>query len=75
VLATIRGEMSDAEKESLMAPIRAQYDQQGAALYATARLWDDGVIDPLDTRRVIGLGLAAARHAPVEDTRFGVLRM
>ena len=56
-------------------PIREQFEAQGHPYYATARLWDDGVIDPADTRRVLALGLAAARNAPVEDTKFGVFRM
>jgi 3-methylcrotonyl-CoA carboxylase beta subunit len=56
-------------------PIREQYERQGHPYYATARLWDDGVIDPVDTRRVLALGLAAALDAPIEDTRFGVFRM
>ncbi len=56
-------------------PIRSQYEVQGHPYYATARLWDDGVIDPADTRMVLGLGLAAALNAPEEATRFGVFRM
>jgi len=83
VLATIRSEQlrhgaqewSEAQQAEFMAPIRTQYEQQGQPLYATARLWDDGIIDPLETRRVLGLALAAARHAPIRDTRYGVLRM
>jgi 3-methylcrotonyl-CoA carboxylase beta subunit len=58
-----------------MEPIRRQYEEQGHPYYASARLWDDGVIDPLDTRRVLGLALAAVRNAPVAETRFGVFRM
>jgi 3-methylcrotonyl-CoA carboxylase beta subunit len=64
-----------AEEEAFKAPIRAQYEKQGDAYYATARLWDDGIIDPADTRTVLGLGLAAAHNAPVAQTRFGVFRM
>ncbi|KAE8765573.1 carboxyl transferase domain-containing protein [Georgenia thermotolerans] len=83
VLATVRrdgieargGEWSAAEEEAFKAPIRAQYEEQGAAYYGTARLWDDGVIDPVDTRRVLGLGLAAAAHAPVPSPGYGVFRM
>jgi 3-methylcrotonyl-CoA carboxylase beta subunit len=56
-------------------PIREQYEKQGHPYYATARLWDDGVIDPADTRRVLGLALAATDNAPREETRFGVFRM
>jgi 3-methylcrotonyl-CoA carboxylase beta subunit len=66
---------STEEEAAFTAPIRAQYDRQGHPYYATARLWDDGVIDPADTRRVLALGLAAAHNAPVPETRFGVFRM
>jgi len=78
VLATVRrgaGGMSPEEEERFKAPIRAQYETQGHPYYATARLWDDGVIDPGDTRRVLGLALSAALNAPMEETRFGVFRM
>jgi 3-methylcrotonyl-CoA carboxylase beta subunit len=66
---------STEEDEAFKAPIRAQYERQGNPYYATARLWDDGVIDPIDTRRVLGLALSAALNAPIEPTRFGVFRM
>jgi 3-methylcrotonyl-CoA carboxylase beta subunit len=83
VLATVkrdgieakRGKWSKDEEESFKAPIREQYERQGHPYYATARLWDDGVIDPVETRRVLGLALAAAMNAPAEETRFGVFRM
>ncbi len=83
VLATVKrdgiehkgGSWSAEEEEAFKAPIRAQYEAQGHPYYASARLWDDGVIDPADTRRVLALGLAASRNAPIEDTRFGVFRM
>ena len=83
VLATVRRdglklkgqEWSAAEEEAFKNPIRAQYEREGHPYYATARLWDDGVIDPADTRRVLGLGLAASLHAPIPETRFGVFRM
>jgi acetyl-CoA carboxylase carboxyltransferase component len=55
--------------------IRAQYEREGNPYYSTARLWDDGIIDPLDTRRVLGLGLAAALNAPIPETTFGIFRM
>ncbi|MGH9114216.1 MAG: carboxyl transferase domain-containing protein, partial [Acidimicrobiales bacterium] len=55
--------------------IRAQYERQGIPYYSTARMWDDGVIDPLDTRRVLGLGLSAAANAPLGPVRYGVFRM
>ncbi|MDF9716442.1 carboxyl transferase domain-containing protein [Nocardioides sp. ChNu-99] len=83
VLATVRrdglearGEQWSAEdEEAFRAPIRAQYDAQGSPYYSTARLWDDGVIDPVDTRRVLALGLAAAAGAPVPPPAYGVFRM
>ncbi len=64
-----------AEEEAFKAPIRAQYETQGHPYYASARLWDDGIIDPAKTRRVLGLGLSAALNAPIEQTRFGIFRM
>jgi 3-methylcrotonyl-CoA carboxylase beta subunit len=72
VLATVAGREDD---EAFKAPIRAQYERQGSPYYSTARLWDDGVIDPLDTRRVLGMGLAAAAHAPIPAPSYGVFRM
>ena len=83
VLATVRrdgieakgGKWSKDEEEKFKSPIREQYERQGNPYYATARLWDDGVIDPADTRRVLGLALAATANAPIEETRFGVFRM
>jgi 3-methylcrotonyl-CoA carboxylase beta subunit len=64
-----------AAEESFKAPIREQYERQGNAYYATARLWDDGIIDPAETRTVLALSLSAALNAPIEETRFGVFRM
>jgi 3-methylcrotonyl-CoA carboxylase beta subunit len=64
-----------AEEEAFAEGIRAQYETQGHPYYASARLWDDGVIDPADTRRILGLSLSAAMNAPIEDTKFGVFRM
>ena len=83
VLATVRrdgieakgGEWSAEDEESFKAPIRQQYEDQGNPYYATARLWDDGIIDPADTRRVLGLALAASLNAPIEPAKFGVFRM
>ncbi len=83
VLATIRRDALEArgetwpaeEEDAFKRPIRAQYETQGHPYYATARLWDDGIIDPADTRRVLALGLSAALNAPTEPTRFGVFRM
>src|SRR5580693_8887112 len=63
------------EEEAFKAPIRAQYETQGHPYYASARLWDDGIIDPAETRNVLGLSIAAALNAPIEPTRFGVFRM
>ncbi|MDX1527773.1 MAG: carboxyl transferase domain-containing protein, partial [Gammaproteobacteria bacterium] len=65
---------SAKDEEAFKAPIRAQYEHQGHPYYATARLWDDGVVDPMQTRDVLALGLSAALNAPVEQTRFGVFR-
>jgi 3-methylcrotonyl-CoA carboxylase beta subunit len=71
-----RGEAWPPEaEEAFVAPIREQYERQGDPLYSSARLWDDGVIDPLDTRRVLALALATSRNAPKEKTRFGIFRM
>ena len=66
---------SAEEDEKFRKPIRDQYEHQGNPYYATARLWDDGVIDPADTRLVLGLGLSASANAPIEPTRFGLFRM
>ena len=83
VLATVKrdgiegkgGQWSAQEEEAFKAPIRQQYEEQGHPYYASARLWDDGIIDPADTRRVLALGLSAALNAPIPDTKFGVFRM
>ncbi|MCH7833421.1 MAG: methylcrotonoyl-CoA carboxylase, partial [Proteobacteria bacterium] len=63
------------EEQAFKQPILDQYEAQGHPYYASARLWDDGVIDPKDTRQVLGLGLEAALNAPIEKTTFGVFRM
>ena len=63
------------EEEAFKAPIRDQYERQGHPYYASARLWDDGIIDPADTRRVLGLALSASFNAPIEKANFGVFRM
>jgi 3-methylcrotonyl-CoA carboxylase beta subunit len=71
-----RGESwSGEEEEAFKTPIREQYETQGHPYYASARLWDDGIISPADTRMVLGLGLSAALNAPEEATTFGVFRM
>jgi 3-methylcrotonyl-CoA carboxylase beta subunit len=83
VLATVKrdgietrgGTWSAEDEAAFREPIRAQYEREGHPYYASARLWDDGVIDPADTRRVLALGLSAALNRPIEPTRFGVFRM
>ncbi len=83
VLATVRRDGIEAEggvwsredEEAFKAPIRAQYEEQGHPYYATARLWDDGVVDPAQSRRILGLSLSAALNAPIAPTRFGLFRM
>ena len=83
VLATVRrdgieaqgGSWSADEEEAFKAPIRDQYESQGSPYYSTARLWDDGVIDPADTRRVLGMGLAVAANAPIPEPSYGIFRM
>jgi 3-methylcrotonyl-CoA carboxylase beta subunit len=83
VLATVKrdgiegkgGKWSADEEDAFKAPIKAQYETQGHPYYATARLWDDGIIDPADTRRVLALGLAAAQNAPIPEPKFGIFRM
>ena len=70
------GEHWSTQQESeFKQPIVDKYEQQGHPYFASARLWDDGVIDPADTRRVLGLSLSAALNKPIEDTQFGVFRM
>jgi 3-methylcrotonyl-CoA carboxylase beta subunit len=83
VLATVKrdgiegkgGSWSQEEEEAFKRPIREQYEHQGHPYYASARLWDDGVIDPADTRMVLALGLSASLNAPIPETQFGVFRM
>ena len=75
VLSLVGTFEDDAAREAFKSKIRAQYETQGSPYYSTARLWDDGVIDPLDTRAVLALGIAAARHAPIGEPRYGVFRM
>ena len=69
------GEMSADEQEQFQTAIQQSYETEGEPYYSTARLWDDGIIDPVDTRTVLGLGIAAALNAPIPETRFGVFRM
>jgi acetyl-CoA carboxylase carboxyltransferase component len=75
VLSTVRGDMDEAARDAFEAPILETYEREGSPYHSTARLWDDGIIDPVDTRRVLALGLAAAACAPVPATTFGVFRM
>lgn len=83
VMATVKrdgielkgGAWSAEEEAAFKQPIKEQYEHQGHPYYASARLWDDGVIDPADTRMVLGLGLSAALNAPIADTKFGLFRM
>ena len=83
VLSTVRrdgiesrgGSWSAEEEEAFKAPIRDRYELQGHPYYATARMWDDGVVDPAQTRRILGLSLSAALNAAIQPTKFGVFRM
>jgi 3-methylcrotonyl-CoA carboxylase beta subunit len=83
VLATLRRDAHEAqgkpwsaeEEEAFKAPIRARYDSEGSPYFATARLWDDGVLAPSQTRRALSLAFSACLNAPAEPTRFGVFRM
>ncbi len=83
VLATVKrdgierggGEWSPEEEEDFKQPLRAQYEHQGSAYYSTARLWDDGIIDPANTRRVLGMGLEVTAQAPVPEPSYGIFRM
>jgi len=78
VLATVHrdaSKWSPQEEEAFKAPVRQKYEDEGNPYYATARLWDDGIIDPVQTRDVLGLSLSAALNAPIPETRFGVFRM
>ena len=83
VLATVRrdgieakgGQWAKEDEAAFKAPLLEQYEHQGHPYYASARLWDDGVVDPAQTRRVLGLSLAAALNAPILPTQFGLFRM
>src|SRR5689334_14462319 len=76
VLATVKGNFkSKEEEEAFKNPIREQYETQGHPYYTSARLWDDGVVDPAETRRLLGLAISASLNAPIEETKFGVFRM
>ena len=78
VLATVNrnaASWTDAEREAFKKPIIERFEKEGHPYFASARLWDDGIIAPTDTRRVLGLGLAMAANRTAEETRFGVFRM
>lgn len=83
VLLTVRAEglerqgksMTAEQQQQFMQPILDRYESEGNPYYSTARLWDDGIIDPADTRAVLALGISAAANAPVRPTKFGVFRM
>ena len=83
VLATIRRDGIEArnetwteeEENNFKAPILEQYEKEGHPYFASARLWDDGIIDPSETRRVLGLSISATLNSPIESTRFGIFRM
>jgi 3-methylcrotonyl-CoA carboxylase beta subunit len=85
VLATIRRDqlaargqdwpVADEDEDAFKKPVRDQYESQGNPYYSTARLWDDGIIDPKDTRRILGLALSAAANAPLSPVGYGVFRM
>jgi 3-methylcrotonyl-CoA carboxylase beta subunit len=83
VLATVRRDNIEADgktwsaedEESFKAPIRSKYEEEGSPYHATARLWDDGIILPSETRRVLALAFSACLNAPVPETKFGVFRM
>jgi acetyl-CoA carboxylase carboxyltransferase component len=74
-LRTSGKDMTGEERENFTQPILEKYEREGNPYYSTARLWDDGIIDPVDTRMVLGLGIAAALNAPIPETKFGVFRM
>jgi 3-methylcrotonyl-CoA carboxylase beta subunit len=67
--------MGEAERDEIKAPVLAKYEEEGSPYYSSARLWDDGVIPPSETRAVLGLGISAALNAPIPEARFGVFRM
>ena len=66
---------TDAESDKLKTPIVEQFEKEGSPYYSTARLWDDGIIDPIDTRQILGISLAVALKKPIEETNFGIFRM
>jgi acetyl-CoA carboxylase carboxyltransferase component len=83
VLATVKRDqlaregrmLSVEEEQAIRAPILEKYEREGSPYYSTARLWDDGILDPVETREALALGISAACNAPIPDARFGVFRM
>src|SRR5882757_1868690 len=83
VLATIKrdqlardgGTLTPEEEAAIRGPILEKYDHEGSPYYSTARLWDDGILDPVDTRTALALGLSAAFNAPIPEPKFGIFRM
>jgi 3-methylcrotonyl-CoA carboxylase beta subunit len=73
--SSARRQWSATDEEAFKAPIRTQYEREGHPYFASARVWDDGVIDPVDTRRTLALAISASLNQPIEPTRFGVFRM
>jgi 3-methylcrotonyl-CoA carboxylase beta subunit len=75
LVAKGKAEMTEAEIAEFQKPILEKYENEGSAYYSTARLWDDGIIDPKDTRKILGLALEASLGSDIEDVKFGVFRM
>ena len=74
-LMRARASLSADEENSIRAPILEKYEREGSPYYSTARLWDDGILDPAETRQALALGLSAAFNAPIPDAKFGIFRM
>jgi 3-methylcrotonyl-CoA carboxylase beta subunit len=74
-LARERAALTPEEEAAIREPILAKYEEEGSPYYSTARLWDDGILDPAETRQALALGLSAAYNAPTPEARFGVFRM
>jgi acetyl-CoA carboxylase carboxyltransferase component len=68
-------DLSEQEQKEFVGPILKKYEEEGSPYYSTSRLWDDGILDPLDTRSYLALGISASLNAPIPDTQFGVFRM
>ena len=74
-LARVRESLSAADEAAIRDPILEKYEREGSPYYSTARLWDDGILDPVDTRHALALGLSAAFNAPIPEAKFGIFRM